>query len=88
MLVEPTIIEVANEKEHAIRGPLVIEPVAKVLPAAIDVLRGKAIREAKEPTMADLPAVQAMAKVLSVTFKLLVVEVARDTTGDVGAHEG
>lgn len=38
------------------------------------------------PAMVSLPAIQAMARVLSAMIELLVVEVARETMGEAGEH--
>lgn len=63
-----------------------IKAAVGVLPAIIDALRDKVVGEAEVPAMAGLPMVQAMARVFSITVKLLAGKVARETAGEVGVH--
>lgn len=72
--VEAVVVEVAKEEKLTMASPLTIEAVVEVLPVVANVLRGETIGEARGTIMADLPAIQAVVKVLSIAIELLVVE--------------
>lgn len=84
VLVEPITIETTKEEVPITMGSLVID--ARALLATANVLMGKVVGEAKVPTMASFPAIQAMAKVLLTTIELLVVKVVGEMAYEVGAH--
>lgn len=55
--VELVIIEVVEEEEFVMTGPLVIEAIARVLSATIKVLKDKVIGEVEVLAMASLLAI-------------------------------
>lgn len=84
MLVKLVTAETVKEEVPIMMGSLVIDVGA--LLAATDVLMGEVIGEAKVSAVANLPVIQAMAKVLLAIVKLLAIKIVGEIAGEVGVH--
>lgn len=60
------------------------EVVIKALSITTNTQTGEAVGEIVVPVMAGLPAVQVMARVLSIAVKLIAIKVVGETVGKTG----